>query len=224
MKFHWKLIVFFVFFALASWGVRADSIDRLFSAAVRDDESAVIALALRGFDLNQRNPKGEHALTLSIRQGSLKVANFLVEQLAVDVEARNAAGETPLMLAAIKGEVELVRRLILERKAQVNQPGWTALHYAASSKEPGALEITRLLLEHHAYIDAESPNRSTPLMMAAMYGQESVADWLLQEGADAQVRNEQGLNAIDFARRAGRNSLAERIAASIRSQQSTGRW
>ena len=128
------------------------------------------------------------------------------------------------MLAAIKGEAALVRRLVLERKAQVNHPGWTPLHYAASTKAPAALEITQLLLEQHAYIDAESPNKTTPLMMAAMYGTEEVADWLLQEGADAKVRNEQGLTAIDFAQRAGRQSLAERISASIRATQPAGRW
>lgn len=224
MKYRRKLLVSTAFFFFLSASAWASSVERYFAAALRDDDSTVIALTLRGFDLNTRSPQGEHALTVAISQGALKVANFLLDQLAVDVNGRNAAGETPLMMAAIKGELALVRRLIQERKAQVNHPGWTPLHYAASSKSSAALEITQLLLEHHAYIDAESPNRTTPLMMAAMYGTEASADWLLREGADPLLRNQQGLTAIDFAHRAGRTSLAERIAAQARTRQPAGRW
>ncbi len=60
--------------------------------------------------------------------------------------------------------------------------------------------MIRLLLDHNAYIDAESPNGSTPLMMAARYGSIDGARLLLDEGADATIKNEQGLTAADFAR------------------------
>lgn len=224
MKFQKKLVVFALFFLVLMQGAWASSFERFFTATMRDDESTVVELTLRGFDLNSRNAKGETGLTLAIRQGSTRVVDFLLKQNAVDVHARNAAGETPLMLAAIKGEVELARRLIVDRKAQVNQPGWTPLHYAASSKEPASLEVARLLLEHHAYIDAESPNKTTPLMMAAQYGQFEVLELLLEEGADAGLRNQAGLNAIDFARRAGREAAARRIAEAVRASQPAGRW
>lgn len=223
MKFHKKLIVFYVFFC-STTAVLANSTEALFSAAMRNDESAVVALALRGADLNRRNDKGEHALTVAIRQGSTHVANFLIKQNVVDINAKSRAGETPLMLAAIKGDLAIARRLIVERKAEVNQPGWTALHYAASSKSPASADMVHLLLEHHAYIDAESPNRTTPLMMAAQYGRSEVVGLLLREGADATLRNDKGLTAIDFARLAGREAEAGEIAAAIRTKQPAGRW
>lgn len=224
MKFGKKLFVFTCFFSSVLSTAWANSFERFFTAAMRNDESTVIELTLLGFDLNTRNEKGETGLTLAIRQGATKVANFLLDQNVVDVNSKNGAGETPLMLAAIKGEVALARRLIVDRKAQVNHPGWTPLHYAASSKEPASREVARLLLEHHAYIDAESPNKTTPLMMAAQYGQFEVLELLLEEGADASLRNQQGLNAIDFARRAGREAAARRIAEAVRAAQPTGRW
>ncbi|NCW41201.1 MAG: ankyrin repeat domain-containing protein, partial [Betaproteobacteria bacterium] len=56
-----------------------------------------------------------------------------------------------------------------------------------------------LLLEHHAYIDAESPNGTTPLMMAAYYGTPEATKLLLEEGADPLIKNQQGLTALDFA-------------------------
>jgi uncharacterized protein len=72
------------------------------------------------------------------------------------------------------------------------------------------------LLERGADVNAGSPNRSTPLMMAARYGAEAAADLLLLKGADARARNERGLTAADFARTAGRVALALRIEGAAR--------
>ena len=75
-------------------------------------------------------------------------------------------GMTPLMMAALKGNIAGVK-MLLERGAQVNKSGWSPLHYAATGPEP---DLVRLLLERGADVDAASPNGTTPLMMAANYG------------------------------------------------------
>ncbi len=181
-----------------------------------------MSLALRGFDLNTLDEQGDSALHIALREDSLTVANFLLSQRATKVELRNPKGENPLMMAAIKGHLEQAKRLI-QRGAQVNKPGWTPLHYAASRAEPDSIDMVRLLLERHAYIDAESPNRTTPLMMAAMYGEESVVRLLLEEGADPSLRNEQGLAAVDFARRVNRTTAASLIASKLQSMKAPGR-
>ena len=136
------------------------------------------------------------------------------------VESRNAADESPLMLASLKGLLPVVVQLI-ERGADVNKPGWAPLHYAATK---GHLEVMKVLLENHAYIDAASPNGSTPLMMAAMYGTPSAVKLLLEAGADPSLKNIQGLTAIDFAQRDKRLESAELIAAFVRAQQPKGKW
>ena len=226
MKTSKNSIVFKWIFILAMAGPAAgwaDSFTEFFSAVKRNDASALRQLAQRGFDLNTRNEQGEHALFLALRDDAPDVSNFLLGQPSVQVEMRTNQGESPLMMAALKGRLELARRLI-ERKAEVNKPGWTPLHYAATNADAGSLSMTRLLLEHHAYIDAESPNGSTPLMMAAHYGHPSVVKLLLEEGADPLLKNQQGLSAIDFANRAQRAESAEIIAAFVRARQPQGRW
>lgn len=222
MKTMKKYIVFYMF-CLFIGSAAAGAFDDFFYAARRDDESAMVKLALRGFDLNTRDENGNAALLLAIREESWRVVNFLVEQPLVQVEARNTAGESPLMLAALKGRLPLARRLI-ERKAEVNKPGWTPLHYAATNPEPVSLELVRLLLEHHAYIDAESPNKTTPLMMAARYGTPEVVKLLLEEGADPTLRNEQGLTALDFAIGAERRDATTLIGNALQARTSTGKW
>jgi ankyrin repeat protein len=220
-----KRVVLKWFLASAAWPVVAwgNSFDAFFTAIGRDDVDTLQGLSRRGFDLNTLNAGGEHPLLLAIRADAWKVAAWLVAQPQVKVESRSEAGETPLMLAAIKGRVGLVRDLIA-RGAEVNKPGWTPLHYAATHPGPVAPELVRLLLEHHAYIDAESPNRSTPLMMAAHYGNTTVVKILLEEGADPLLKNQQGLTAIDFAHRANRSEAAEIIAAFVRARQPRGSW
>ena len=124
-----------------------------------------------------------------------------------DVNALNLAGESALMIAAIKGDLASVK-LLLDRGARLNQPGWTALHYAASGPEP---KTVGWLLDHGAEVDALSPNGSTPLMLAAQYGSEVSVDLLLARGADMALRNTQNLGAIDFARSGGRDYLVKKL-------------
>ena len=222
MKLYKKLVVF-AWIVFAAFGARAGAFEDYFAAVRSDNESAVVALTLRGFDLNTPDEKGESGLLIALRLGSIKVADFLLKQNAVIVEARNAQGESPLMMASLKGHLAQAKRLI-QRGAEVNKPGWTPLHYAASNPEPVSLDMVRLLLEHHAYIDADSPNKSTPLMMAARYGRDPVVQLLLEEGADPLLRNEQGLSAIDFARQAGRPASVDLIAKQVRIKQPAGKW
>jgi ankyrin repeat protein len=209
--------------ALGAGAAWPSSFDDFFAAIKRDDAAAVQSLARRGFDLNTRNAAGEHPLYLALRDDAATVADFLVGQEKVNVNAVTDKGETPLMMAALKGRLVIARRLI-ERKAEVNKTGWTPLHYAATHAGTDSPAMVRLLLENHAYIDAESPNRSTPLMMAAQYGNPGVVKLLLEEGADPLLRNEKGLSAIDFAQRANRAESAEIIAAFVRAKQPRGRW
>jgi hypothetical protein len=112
------------------------------------------------------------------------------------LNVQTAEGEDLLMLAAINNQLWLADKLI-SKGADVNKPGWTALHYAASK---GWIEMMRLLLDQQAYLDAESPNGTTPLMMAAGYGSPMAVKLLLEEGADPRIRNKRGLTALDMAK------------------------
>ena len=211
-----KLVVSAVFFT-STIAVHAGAFDRFFQAAKNNDESTIVGLTLRSFDLNIVDERGETALLIAVRNGSTQVVDFLLRQPSVKVEARNPNGESPLMLAALQGDLTTARKLI-QRKAEVNKTQWTPLHYACSNAQPSSEALVRLLLEHHAYIDAESPNKTTPLMMAARYGHGDLVALLLEEGADPTLRNEQGLTAVDFARQVGRDEQAALIAAAVRAR------
>ena len=219
MRNYFKTIIYLIVLIGFSC-VFANSYDDFFVAIRRDDASTITALVARGFDPNTLDPKGQNGLMMALAEPAPKAAQALLQVSKIDVNAHNRQGETPLMIASLNGELDLVRELIA-KGADINKPGWTPLHYAATR---GHLEIMSLLLENSAYIDAASPNGTTPLMMAASYGTPAAVKLLLDEGADPTLKNQKGLNAINFAQRASRPDSAELIAAAIRATQPKGKW
>ena len=201
----------------------AGSYEDFFSAVKRDDAQTAQQLLVRGFDANTLDPQRQNGLSMAIREPSPKVAQVLIDWPKTDLNILSAQGESPLMLAALKGQLELVEKMV-KKGADVNKTGWTPLHYAAST---GQVKIISLLLENHAYIDAESPNGSTPLMMASMYGTVAAVKLLLEEGADPLLKNQQGLSALQFAQRANRPDAAEVLvngSRSTRAQRPPAKW
>jgi len=139
-------------------------------------------------------------LIRALQLQSFKAAQVLADDDRTRVELRTAHDESALMLAALRGQEGLVVQLVA-RGAQINKPGWTPLHYAATGAH---VRVAAFLIGAHADVNAPSPNGTTPLMMAAMYGNRELVKLLLESGADVGLRNAQGLNASDFAERAGR--------------------
>ncbi|MEO7150543.1 MAG: ankyrin repeat domain-containing protein [Burkholderiaceae bacterium] len=193
----------------------AGSYDDYFAAIQRDNPGSLRSLLEQGFDPNTPDANGRSGYALALRADATRVALLLIAHPAFDINGLNAAGESPLMLAAIKGDVAVSRRLI-ERGARVNLPGWTPLHYAASGPAP---ELVGLLLDRGAEVDALSPNGTTPLMMAARYGSWEGVELLLARGADPNRRNQLDLGPVEFAAEAGRN----RFAAVLRERSSRPR-
>ena len=197
-----------------------------FAAVVRDHYSDVMTQLLRGINANMLDERGRTALTLAIRQESWRVVDTLLHAPGLDVNLPNRQGETPLMLAAIKGNMPLVKTLVA-RDADINREGWTPLHYAASANLPQSVEIAAYLLDKSAYIDADSGNGTTPLMMAAQYSSEAMVRLLINEGADVSLRNRQGLTAVDFARKSEREFMVELLSKAVRASRpaaSRGKW
>lgn len=193
--------------ALAGTTALAGSYEDFFRAVGVDDARTVTALLERGFDPNAPDERGQVGLFLALRAEAPKVAAALLTHPAVSIDWVNPHGETPLMMAALRGNIEWTRRLI-DRGGAINREGWTPLHYAASSPE---VKVVALLLDRGADVNARSPNRTTPLMMAARYGSEDAALMLVARGADLRLKNDLDLGAADFARAVGRESLAERL-------------
>ena len=223
MKKYFNIVLYLVVTLGFSGQASADAQVDFFRAARADNASGMKSLLAKGFDPNTRDDKGQTALLIAMREPSPKVVDVLIASTKVDVEMRNSKDESPLMMAALKGQQDLVMKLIA-RDADINKPGWTPLHYAATN---GHVAIMKVLLEKHAFIDAQSPNGTTPLMMAAMYGSTEAVKLLIDEGADQSMKNQQGMTALDFAKRANRGESAELLSrgqAAVNKRPTDGKW
>ncbi|KAK5852509.1 hypothetical protein PBY51_006363 [Eleginops maclovinus] len=107
-----------------------------------------------------------------------------------EVDGRSDNGQTPLMLAAEQGSLEIVQELV-RRGANVNLDDvdcWSALISAAKE---GHLEVVKELLENSAYIEHRDMGGWTALMWAAYKGQVNVTELLLENGANPNTTGQQ---------------------------------
>ena len=108
-------------------------------------------------------------------------------------------GETPLQKAQKKYESSNVRKLV-EAGADVNVPeedGTMPLHRAAMSYS--SEETLRLFLPKVLDVNAQMPDGSTALHIAAKRGIAGVALLLLEKGADTSIVDKEGNTAADLA-------------------------
>jgi ankyrin repeat protein len=204
--------------SLGSAGAATPAQLTAFFRSVQIDDATTIQKILAGGSVspNALNPVGgEPGLIVALREGANRVAAVLLADPAIELELNAPNGNTALMMAAFKHNTPAVRAM-LGKGAIVNRPGWTALHFSAAS---GDDEITKILLDHHAYIDAEAPAKFTPLMIAAREGHELTVQLLLDAGADASLKNTESLNAAQIAERADKPLIVTAIAAHLASRK-----
>ena len=199
----------FIGYSLSSAG----SYDDFIAAVTFDQPETIRKLLARGFDPNTPDEKGVAGLLLALKSESPKAAMVLAKHPQTNLNVQNKVGETPLMLAAINNQLELAKVLI-ENGADVNKPDWTPLHYAATR---GHRDMMRLLLDNDAYIDSESANGTTPLMLAAYSGTPLAVKLLLEEGADPTLVNHGQATALSLALNKDHQQSAFYIRAFIES-------
>ena len=147
---------------------------------------------------------GQTALMQAAQMDRLPVVEVLLAHGAA-VNLRDGDGRNALMLAAMNGHEQVVQALLadgadvglIEAALLGNRlcPGnsdqgwhpctptrWTP-HYGGR-RGVGRMEVSRVLLDGGADVDARQAQGKTALMNAAMWGRVETVDLLLQRGAD----------------------------------------
>lgn len=199
-------------FACSAQTVAPDvPLDVQMQQAIAQDDAPKVAYMLRelAYDPNFYLPNGDTPLVFAIRMDAKVSTNqVLLRSFKINVKVPTLRGETPLMLAAIKGDQPLAQKLI-EMGAPVNANfGWTALHYAAST---GQTAMTRFLIEKGAQVNARTERGVTPLYMAARIVASPTVDVLLEAGADKTLCNDQGISPEAIAAKRGDSKLAQKL-------------
>lgn len=147
-------------------------------------------------------------------QQSKTTATQPAEPLPADVNAKDSSGQTPLMLAAKRGDANRVRALIAAHASldSHDNDGQTALFLAAGSNQTpeitssglkGCLDCLKQLIAAGADVNASDDNGTTPLMAAASGHLDSV-EALIAAGADVNAKRGGSFTvqtALQFAER-----------------------
>src|SRR5882724_8098182 len=152
------------------------------------------------------------ALVNACREGNTVRLKALVEAGA-EVNVTNHEGWTPLMIAALKGHLEIARILVAKGAAleAANGSGWTALRFACSVSD---LDIIKLLIENGADVDSLDDKGWSILMQAADEGNAASIKILLENGVNKEIRNLAHESALSIALRRGHADIVQLLKKS----------
>ena len=167
-------------------------------------------LLAEGAPVDQRTLKGHTPLHAAAVAGQSVTAELLIAEGA-NPSALDRTGAAPLHWAAQQGHAALVELLVSHGAStgvigsSLQQP-LPPLHRAAIA---GHLAVVQLLLRTgHVAVDTADCNQWTALHYTAQKGQDSVAQLLLERGAQPNVRADRGRCPLHVATRNGHDCVA----------------
>lgn len=142
--------------------------------------------------------------------GRVDLIPLLVKDGA-DVNAYEARGFTPLILAAYNGQSAAVEALIAAGgdacKPDVSQGNTAQMGVAFKGDDA----IAARLLKQKCDVNARNKAGQTALMMAALFGRTRQIDMLLAAGADPAIADASGRTAAIVAAGQGSDAVAARL-------------
>ena len=179
--------------------------EELFRSIENGDFSEFSRLVGAGALVSAKNRLGESLLYVAAEKGQLEMARALIAAKA-DARALTPNGETVLHAAAMIESAALMAALI-EAGAEinaVNRDGETPLHWAAMT---GTFLAVKALADAGADLDAQDLRTgNTALHAAASHNDIVLIHYLLSKNVRTDIRNDNGLTALELARAGGRAS------------------
>jgi ankyrin repeat protein len=211
-------IILFVFISLTVGGalpLGAQEGPDLIEAVMYQDMETVRSLVQNGVDVDYQDAQNDTtALMLACNYGLTEIAAYLVNAGA-NVNIRNKQGYTALIAAAGRSE-DLVKMLIdhgadVHAKTAEGTTAFTASILGALSGRVST-HVAEILLEAGADVDESATSGKTQgytcLMMAVENGRDDLVRFLIDNGADPNLRAKDGRTALSLARDGGYTETA----------------
>lgn len=175
----------------------------LHDAVKRQDLDGVTHILRASSDIiDAKNDRGRTALHVAAQLGYNEIVKLLISKGAL-VDARSKWRYTPLHFAAEAPRPDVVVTL-LDAGADVHavtRDGLTPLHNAAAKEVKTSQDLLIILLIRGAYCNTMNNEGSSPLQTAVSMGRLSNARVLCAFRADPHLKNKNGDDAFDYARR-----------------------
>ena len=155
-----------------------------------------------GADMEAKDDRGRSALLRASISGKIAAVKMLVEAGA-GVRFTDTKGATCFTLAAFFGHTETVRYLVGLKDVDVSHSqnnGLTALHHVAHE---GHRDVTQVLIDAGADIEAKDGLGFSPLLRASILGKFAIVKMLVEAGADVRVTDNEGNTCLILAENSG---------------------
>src|SRR5262249_49776306 len=142
------------------------------------------------------------------RTGKLDCVNALTK--SENINTKDRRGRTPLIQAAIKGHLPVVKFLV-ERGADVNKVDADGRSALLAAARDGHLSIVEYLIEYGTDINQTDKRNVGLLTNLLLEGHIAAADSLLQKGVEANVVTDNGITPLLIAARLNSTRVARRL-------------
>jgi ankyrin repeat domain-containing protein 50 len=168
----------------------------VYLAAEGGHEIVVSELISHHADVNIPNSHGVSPIYIASQSGHVKVVERL---LAAGARLTPVDGITPLMVAAIRGNSNIVKILgnhSISELNQANKQGETALMLCTISRDFSCLQY---LLDQGADCNLSDRKGYTVIMHAAIRSCVDMLEYLISHGCDMEAKDRAGLTALQLA-------------------------
>lgn len=171
----------------------------IYLAELHNDTEAVNFLINNGADLQTHCTPRYEVLFAAVRENtSVPVIETLVNNNA-NIVAADEDGNTALILTAAYNANPRIINTLLEYGLKIdakNHFGFDALTMAVYNN--GRLPMIQNLLDNGANIDTRDNEGRTPLMAAAVLGNDMLMQYLIKQGADYNAVDNRGISVLDY--------------------------
>ncbi|XP_048242032.1 uncharacterized protein LOC125374739 [Haliotis rufescens] len=169
-------------------------------------------LLQEGADVSATEKDRYNCLHLSCKTGSKDIVNVIIEKFQHLINDRNGEGNTPVMVCAESGQVEILKFLLSHQAdlTLVNDDKLNAFHIACINDYVSVVEY--LLTCEHITIDMRGGwQHQTAVMMAAEGGQYDVYNLLVLDGADLSLTDGNNTDCLMLACCGGNVSIVKHL-------------
>ena len=161
-----------------------------------------------------------HKATQTFVIAKLGLIGAFEEQSDLDWNYNNIEGEASIHVAAFAGNLEIVKRLIVEKEMDVNHQGDTFYGPLLAACVSGQKDVVEYLLS----VDGVEVNRrsnfgKTPLIAAAKAGNQDICRLLLEKGALVNYQALDDDTALIVAAEHGRLSIVQILLKRVRMRE-----
>jgi ankyrin repeat protein len=198
--------------------------------SIKDNETDVWAWELKRKLIRKANSGGDTPLKVVVGAGHVELVSFL---LAVDehisekiednnlqsrcINTKNNAGLAPVIVACERNNVEIVK-ILVEYGADVNTCDAKGRSTIAVASFCGCREVVEYLLSNPttvSLINKTDETGCTPLWLAARTGDLTMVKMLIDAGADATMKNNEGLSPSEAAEKFKKEKVVQYFAEKV---------